>query len=72
MIVHYEPDAATVGECRECSGLLRLVEDAGVPRPIDAQCERCGVLTGVARDWTPREPVRSWVEPDRTSGDIGW
>ncbi len=59
-IVHYEPGALTVGACR-CGGALRLVEDHGDPRPIEAQCGSCGVLTGVARDWKPRPA--SWVEP---------
>ncbi len=52
-IVHYEPGARTVGDCR-CGGALRLVEDLGEPRPLEAQCEACGVLTGVARNWSPQ------------------
>lgn len=51
--IHYEPNACRVGECR-CGGVLRFVSDLGKPRPLEAQCEGCGVLTGVARDWSPQ------------------
>ncbi len=60
-VIHYEPGAATVGECFACGGPLLFVDDLGEPRPIEAQCGSCGVLTGVARDWKPRPA--SWVEP---------
>lgn len=50
-LIHYDPNASRVGECR-CGGILRFVEDHGKPRPIEAQCQDCGVLTGVARDWS--------------------
>lgn len=47
-IRHWEDDAPAVAIC-VCGGSLMLVED-DPPLPIEAQCAKCGELTGVSRD----------------------
>jgi hypothetical protein len=46
-VQHWEADAPTIARC-PCGGPLRLVEDHGPAVPLEAQCERCCELTGVA------------------------
>lgn len=69
-IVHFEPEARTVGDCR-CGGLLKLVEDRGAPRPLDAQCDRCFMLTGVPRDWSPQMGLAA-AAPANVPEDLGF
>ena len=69
-VIHYEPNARRVGECR-CGGILRFVGDFGAPRPIEAQCEACGVLTGVARDWSPQTSLAA-PQPQGDQEDWGF
>jgi hypothetical protein len=61
-IQFFEPAARAVARC-PCGGLLRLVEDAGPRVPVEAQCDRCLELSGVAHELAAGPAPAPQLEP---------